>query len=94
MAMGEWLPAVVAVFVGCFYLFPVDDRQESMPLAKTEQPIKAGVRAVLRLEDGRVVDLETLAEGVKVGGMDAVKIDERRLSYADKERLRGRKERN
>lgn len=24
-----------------------------------------------------MVDLETLAEGVKVGGMDAVKIDER-----------------
>ena len=84
--------AVVAVFVGCFYLFPVDDRQESMPLAKTEQPIKAGgVRAVLRLEDGRVVDLETLAEGVKVGGMDAVKIDERRLSYAGQGKVEGEK---
>lgn len=80
---GVAAAAVVAVFMGCFYLFPVDDRQESMPLAKAEQPIKTGgVRAVLRLEDGRVVDLETLAEGVKVGGMDAVKIDERRLSYA------------
>ena len=89
---GVAAAAVVAVFVGCFYLFPVDDRQESMPLAKTEQPIKAGgVRAVLRLEDGRVVDLETLAEGVKVGGMDAVKIDERRLSYAGQGKAEGEK---
>lgn len=80
---GVAVAAIVVLFVGAFYLFPVDDKLEPESLAKTEQPIKAGgVRAVLRLEDGKEVDLETLAEGMKVGGMKAVKIDERRLSYA------------
>ena len=80
---GVAVAAVVVLFVGFFYLFPVNDKLEPESLAKTEQPIKAGgVRAVLRLEDGKEVDLETLAEGMKVGGMKAVKIDERRLSYA------------
>ncbi len=41
-----------------------------------------------------MVDLETLAKGVKVGGMEAVKIDERRLSYAGQGKAEGRKERN
>ena len=89
---GVAVAAIVVLFVGAFYLFPVDDKLEPEPLAKTEQPIKAGgVRAVLRLEDGRVVDLETLAKGVKVGGMEAVKIDERRLSYAGQGKADGEK---
>ena len=84
--------AVVVLFVGFFYLFPVDDKLEPESLAKTEQPIKAGgVRAVLRLENGKEVDLETLAEGVKVGGMKAVKIDERRLSYVGQGKTDGEK---
>lgn len=89
---GVAVAAVVVLFVGFFYLFPVDDKLEPESLAKTEQPIKAGgVRAVLRLENGKEVDLETLAEGVKVGGMKAVKIDERRLSYVGQGKTDGEK---
>ena len=89
---GVAVAAVVVLFVGFFYLFPVNDKLEPESLTKTEQPIKAGgVRAVLRLEDGREVDLETLAEGVKVGGMKAVKIDERRLSYVGQGKTDGEK---
>lgn len=84
---GVAAAAVIAVFVGCFYLFPQDQELEVVPLAAVRQPIKAGgARAVLRLEDGRVVNLDTLAQGAKIGNMEAVKVDERRLSYTVKEK--------
>ena len=89
---GMAAAVAVAVIVGCFYLFPKDNRQDTMPLAITEQPIKAGsARAVLKLEDGRVVDLDTLMQGAKVGNLEAVKVDERRLSYMAKGKTDGKK---
>lgn len=68
---GVAAAAVVAVFVGCFYLFPVDDRQESMPLAKAEQPIKAGgVRGCFeigRWTGGRFGDFGRRSESGRYG---------------------------
>ena len=88
---GVAVAVVVAVVIGCFYLFP-EGNEQAPPLAMAEQPIKAGsARAVLKLEDGRVVDLDTLMRGVKVGNMEAMKVDERRLSYMAKGKTDGKK---
>lgn len=90
---GVAAAVVVAVVVGCFYLFPEDNGRDTAPLAIAVQPIKAGsARAVLKLEDGRIVDLDTLMQGVRVGNMEAVKVDERRLSYMGKGKTEGKTE--
>lgn len=82
----QWIAsaaAVVTLFLGSFYLFRTDTPQ---PIVVEQQTIVAGsARAILRLDNGRVVDLDTLTRQFRQGDINIVKTDSRQLSYARQE---------
>ena len=78
----RWTGGVAALFLillGSFWLF---HRQPSLQQPPVDRPILAGgPRAVLHLENGELIHLDTLQQTITQGDVRISKTDDRKLSY-------------
>lgn len=80
--------AVVAVVLGSVLWLGIPE-ESGVKVAEQQTISAGGVKAILRLGDGRVVDLDTLTQPVVQGDVNVIKTEGRRLSYEQKRTKKG-----
>lgn len=75
--------ALIVLFLGTFYWFNMNRPEK---IVVNQPTITAGgVKAILHLDNGRMIDLDTLRHGMMQGGVSLVKTDVRKLAYASQD---------